>query len=191
MAIGRSFGSAIDDHRAIDDHQACDTLGPRFPLVLAIGDHLGATEHTRRVARERRAVVGSEVEWKTEAARSQGAATARAAGVGARASRRGVQRQPARGRALWQRDARGREKVAEEGLEPPSEFAATDCGICDCEGCQQCRAANALHYECFKSRFLASLDADLRCLFARWDRLDDSARQAIAAYGGRRNESDL
>jgi hypothetical protein len=64
MAIGRSFGSAIDDHRAIDDHQACDTLGPRFPLVLAIGDHLGATEHTRRVARERRAVVGSEVEWK-------------------------------------------------------------------------------------------------------------------------------
>jgi hypothetical protein len=70
------------------------------------------------------------------------------------------------------------------GIEPSDDFDATDFSLCDCENCQQCRAANALHSECLKSRFLASLDVDLQCLIERWSRLDESARQICAAYVG-------
>jgi hypothetical protein len=76
---------------------------------------------------------------------------------------------------------RHQRQVEAAGIEPSADFDVTANCVCDCENCQGCRAANALHFWCFKCRFLASLDADLQCLFARWDQLDEFAREAIAA----------
>jgi hypothetical protein len=71
--------------------------------------------------------------------------------------------------------------VEAAGIEPSADFAATDSNVCDCENCEQCRAANALHFECFKSHFLASLDADLQQVTNSWELLNAAARHAIAA----------
>jgi hypothetical protein len=69
--------------------------------------------------------------------------------------------------------------VEAAGIEPASDFDGTTDDLCDCENCKQCRAANALHFECFKGQFLASLDAELQVLIGDWVRLDDSTRKAI------------
>jgi hypothetical protein len=58
-------------------------------------------------------------------------------------------------------------------------FGATIDSAFDCEMCQQCRAAYALHFECFKGHFLASLDADLQRVISAWKSLDDESRWAI------------
>jgi hypothetical protein len=39
----------------------------------------------------------------------------------------------------------------------------------------------ALHFECFKSQFLATFDVYLQCLIDGWERLDETTRHAIAA----------
>jgi hypothetical protein len=70
------------------------------------------------------------------------------------------------------------------GIEPSSDFVTTENSICDCENCQQCRAARALHFECFRSQFLATLDIDLQSLIDGWERLDETTRHAIAAQIG-------
>jgi hypothetical protein len=36
--------------------------------------------------------------------------------------------------------------VEAAGIEPSDDFDATESSICDCENCQQCRAANALDF---------------------------------------------
>src|ERR1051326_5373848 len=66
------------------------------------------------------------------------------------------------------------------GIEPSPHFAASNSIVWDRENCQGCHAARALHFECFKSHFLASLDADLQGLIDRWEHLDATARHAIA-----------
>jgi hypothetical protein len=71
-------------------------------------------------------------------------------------------------------------KVEAAGIEPSDDFDATENGICDCENCQQCRAAYALHLECFKGHLMASFDADLQRVIAVWERLDVLARRAIS-----------
>jgi hypothetical protein len=68
------------------------------------------------------------------------------------------------------------------GIESSDDFDATSEGPCHCDNCQQCRAAHALHSECFKWHLLASFDIDLQCLIERWERLDVSVRRAVAAY---------
>ena len=73
-------------------------------------------------------------------------------------------------------------RVEAAGIEPSDNFDATSECQCNCENCQQCRAANALHSGCIKRHLLASFDIDLQCLIERWERLDVSVRQAIAAY---------
>jgi hypothetical protein len=45
--------------------------------------------------------------------------------------------------------------------------------------CEECRAALALHSECFKRQLLASLDADLLAVIARWDSLPGAIRKAM------------
>jgi len=80
--------------------------------------------------------------------------------------------------------------VEAAGIEPSAIFAATENSICDCENCQQCRAANALHSECFKRQFLASLDADLHYVIEQWELLDASTRRAIATYCQQRSFAD-
>ena len=67
------------------------------------------------------------------------------------------------------------------GIEPAVEIAANDNGLCTCEECQQCRAANALHFECFNRHFLTSFDADLQRVIAAWDVLDDRTRREMVA----------
>jgi hypothetical protein len=69
--------------------------------------------------------------------------------------------------------------VEAAGIEPSSDFDATENSICDCENCQHCRAANALHLECFKLQYLALLDADLQLVIEVWDQLDGPTRRAI------------
>jgi hypothetical protein len=71
--------------------------------------------------------------------------------------------------------------VEAAGIEPSADFAATANSVCDCENCEQCRAAYALHVECFKSHFLASLDGDLQCLVVKWDQLGFAVREAVKA----------
>src|SRR5262245_14743947 len=71
--------------------------------------------------------------------------------------------------------------VEAAGIEPSCDSDATDSSVCDCENCQQCRAANALHFECFKWQFLASLDARLRDLILAWDHTPDARRTAVAS----------
>jgi hypothetical protein len=73
------------------------------------------------------------------------------------------------------------------GIEPSADFAITDNSVCDCENCQQCRAARALHFDCFKSQFLASLDIDLQSLIDSWERLDATTRRAITYQIGQEN----
>jgi hypothetical protein len=70
------------------------------------------------------------------------------------------------------------------GIEPSDDFDATENCICDCENCQQCRAANALHLECFKSHYLSSLDADLQRLINRWGELPASVKGAVGDLVG-------
>jgi hypothetical protein len=72
-------------------------------------------------------------------------------------------------------------KVAEAGLEPANEIDATDNCICTCEFCERCRAAVALHSECFKRQFLASLDAELQSIIAAWAGLPIGLRRALLA----------
>jgi hypothetical protein len=71
--------------------------------------------------------------------------------------------------------------VEAAGIEPSDDFDATENGACGCENCQQCRAANALHEECFKLRFLASLDAELQCVVGAWTGLATPLRSAVLA----------
>jgi hypothetical protein len=71
--------------------------------------------------------------------------------------------------------------IGTEGIEPGADFDGTTDGLCDCENCQQCRAANALHLECFKGHFLASLDADLQQVIDVWERLPTEMRKEFAA----------
>jgi hypothetical protein len=72
------------------------------------------------------------------------------------------------------------------GIEPGDDFDATKNGLCTCENCRQCRAANALHEECFKSRFLATLDTDLQQMINSCELLNATALHAIAAQFGDR-----
>jgi hypothetical protein len=67
------------------------------------------------------------------------------------------------------------------GLEPLAGSDVTDDPRCICENCEQLRAANALHFECFKSRFLASLDAELQNVILSWPPLPDGVKSAIEA----------
>jgi hypothetical protein len=71
-------------------------------------------------------------------------------------------------------------KVEAAGIEPSGDFDASCDSVCDCVNCQQCRAANALHLECFKRQFLASLDADLQHLIDVWETVAPSIRMVIA-----------
>jgi hypothetical protein len=72
--------------------------------------------------------------------------------------------------------------VEAAGIEPAFDFDAKADVPCDCENCQQCRAANALHLECLRSQCLALLDADLQSVILAWDGLNDTARRAINTY---------
>jgi hypothetical protein len=72
-------------------------------------------------------------------------------------------------------------KVEAAGIEPSDDFDATSEGPCNCENCQQCRAANALHSECVKRHLLASFDIDLQRLIAVWNLLDVEVRGVIVA----------
>lgn len=65
------------------------------------------------------------------------------------------------------------------GIEPCNDFGATSDSLCDCENCRQCRAANALHLECLKRPWLASVDTDLQRLLGNWDNLSHAVRIAI------------
>jgi hypothetical protein len=69
--------------------------------------------------------------------------------------------------------------VEAAGIEPSADFATSESGVCDCENCQECRAARALHFECFKSQFLASLDADVQRVVAAWNKLGPATRCVI------------
>ena len=65
------------------------------------------------------------------------------------------------------------------GIEPSFDSDATDSSVCDCENFQQCRAANALHFDCFKGQFLSSLDAELRGVIEAWNATAPSLRKTI------------
>jgi len=69
--------------------------------------------------------------------------------------------------------------VEAAGIEPVSDSATNDNIACGCENCQQCRAALALHSECFKRQFMASLDVELQIVIRGWGRLQDSIRSGI------------
>lgn len=70
---------------------------------------------------------------------------------------------------------------ADAGIEPPDDSDANDNVPCACENCQQCRAAYALHLECFKGHYLASIDADLQAIIGGWEKLPDATRYAFLA----------
>ena len=72
--------------------------------------------------------------------------------------------------------------VEAAGIEPSFVSDATVSSVCDCENCQQCRAAMALHFECFKNHLLASADADLHYVIGQWAKLAASTQRAIATY---------
>ncbi len=72
--------------------------------------------------------------------------------------------------ADWQPVSPGgnnQQKLEAAGIEPSGDFDVSRDGPCDCENCQQCRAAYVMHRERFKSHFLASLDCDLQQLMMR------------------------
>jgi hypothetical protein len=71
--------------------------------------------------------------------------------------------------------------VEAAGIEPGADFDATETRVCDCENCQLCRAAYALHLECFKCRYLATLDKDLQRVIRDWANLKPSVRSAICS----------
>jgi hypothetical protein len=71
-------------------------------------------------------------------------------------------------------------KARVTGLEPASEFAANVGALCGCENCLQCCAARALHSECFKRHYLASLDSDLQKVINAWERLPVTLREAVS-----------
>jgi hypothetical protein len=48
--------------------------------------------------------------------------------------------------------------------------------------CQQCRAANALYFECLKGQLLATFDAELQQVIEAWDWLHLTTRRAIVTY---------
>jgi hypothetical protein len=75
-------------------------------------------------------------------------------------------------------------KVEAAGIEPSPDFVASDSVVCNCENCQQCRAAYALHLGCFKGHLLASFDVDLQRLISAWDLLPKPVRKAIHALLG-------
>ena len=70
-------------------------------------------------------------------------------------------------------------QVEAAGIEPGPELGATADGSCDCGNCQVCRAAYALHLECFKRHVLSSLDVDLQEVIASWEGLPILIRNAI------------
>lgn len=80
-------------------------------------------------------------------------------------------------------------KMEAAGIEPSDDFDATKNSVCDCEKCQECRAAQALHGECFQSHYLASLDAELQRVLKVWKRLDASARLAVVTYSEQKAKS--
>jgi hypothetical protein len=74
--------------------------------------------------------------------------------------------------------------VEAAGIEEQSDSDATENGLCTCENCRECRAASALHEECFKSRYLASLDNNLQRVIETRYRLDGPLRGAVMAIVG-------
>jgi hypothetical protein len=56
-------------------------------------------------------------------------------------------------------------------IEPSDDFDATEQSECNCEKCQDCRAANALHFKCFESHYLATLVAELQFVIEAWTSL--------------------
>ncbi len=81
--------------------------------------------------------------------------------------------------------------IGTTGIEPSDDFGATADSPCDCENCQQCRAAYALHLECFKGHLMASFDADLQRVVEAWDRLPEAVRKAVMVLTHRANATDL
>ena len=55
---------------------------------------------------------------------------------------------------------------------------------CTCENCQWCRAAYALHEYCFKSRYMASLDASLQRVVDKWEKTPQAMKTAIMTLIG-------
>ena len=72
--------------------------------------------------------------------------------------------------------------VEAAGIEPSANSTATKNSVCNCENCQQCRAASALHFECFKSHYLGSFDADLQRLLNSWNQLPASVISAVSNF---------
>jgi hypothetical protein len=71
--------------------------------------------------------------------------------------------------------------VEAAGIEPGNDIDASVEGHCECEECQLCRAAHALHFECFKSRYLTPFEIDLHSLISNWQTLPNNIRTAIKA----------
>jgi hypothetical protein len=67
------------------------------------------------------------------------------------------------------------------GLEPTTGFDATDASICDCENCQQPRAANALHADISTGQLMAIFDADFHQVKLAWPTLPSETRKVILA----------
>jgi hypothetical protein len=65
------------------------------------------------------------------------------------------------------------------GIEPQSYFTVNDGDLCSCENCEGCRAAYALHFECYKCHLLASFDADLQRVIKQWKQLPKAMRNAV------------
>jgi hypothetical protein len=70
-------------------------------------------------------------------------------------------------------------KMEAAGIEPGCDSGATLDSACDCEKCLYCRAAYALHLDCFKRHLLASFDADLQSVISAWLTLPPKIRTAI------------
>jgi hypothetical protein len=65
-------------------------------------------------------------------------------------------------------------------IEPLVDFDVTKSDLSSCENCQECRAANVLHFECFK-RHLLSLDTNLQQVLESWEMLPNEIRLAMLA----------
>jgi hypothetical protein len=72
-------------------------------------------------------------------------------------------------------------KVEDRGLEPLTDFDATDVGASTSADRLQDCAARALHPGGTACRSLSSLDADLQSVIAAWDDLPAAIRMAITA----------
>ena len=75
-------------------------------------------------------------------------------------------------------------EVAEAGIEPSGDFAATGNLPCGCVIYEECRAARALHSESPNCLDLSSLDADLQSVHAAWCSLPEAIRMAVLALIG-------